>query len=109
MRSLDPSDRETFPLPDHTPLNPANGLDWAWPADTENNNAAPTPAALIACPNNLESDGFILIFSNSLTFLQKKSRHIESLVSPPSVRFKRHIDRCAAIRRSAARSHPISS
>jgi hypothetical protein len=55
----------------------------------------PTQAALTACPNKLESDGFILIFPNSLKFLQKKSRHIESLVSPPSVRFKRQIDRCA--------------
>jgi hypothetical protein len=71
IRSLDPSDSETFPLPDHAPLKPANGLDWAWPADTENNSAAPTPAALMACPNKLEADGFILSFPIQIDDLEK--------------------------------------
>ena len=54
-----------------TPLKPANGLDWAWPADTENNSAAPTPAALMACPNNLESNGFISSFPIQIDVLAK--------------------------------------
>ena len=66
-----PSDSETVPLPDHEPSKPANGLDWAWPADTDNNSAAPTPAALMACPNELESNSFISSFPFKLTFLNK--------------------------------------
>ena len=37
------------------------GPDWAWLTDTDSMSAAPTPAALIACPNNLEPTNFISI------------------------------------------------
>jgi hypothetical protein len=50
------------PFPDQAPLKPANGPDWAWPADTDNMNAAPMPAALIACPTKLEPNRFISRF-----------------------------------------------
>jgi hypothetical protein len=62
MRSVVPSESATVPLPDHDPLKPVNGPDWAWITDTDNMSAAPTPAALIACPNNLEPNSFISNF-----------------------------------------------
>src|SRR4051794_21045171 len=61
----------TVPLPDHHPLKPANGPDWEWLTDTDNVSAAPTPAALVACPNNLEPNNFISNFPNQMTFLYK--------------------------------------
>src|SRR5260370_41978370 len=50
---------------------PAPRLDWAWLTDTDNMGAAPTPAALIACPNNLEPNNFISNFPIQMTFLCK--------------------------------------
>ena len=66
-----PSESATVPLPDHDPLKPVNGPDWAWLTDTDNMSAAPTPAALIACPNNLEPNNFISNFPIQMTFLCK--------------------------------------
>src|ERR1017187_6633763 len=88
MRSVVPSESATVPLPDQAPLKPANGPDWAWPADTDNNmNAAPTPAALIACPNKLEPNIFISSFPIQIDVLVKDtSRRIEDLVSPQCVK-----------------------
>ena len=60
-----------MPLPDHDPLKPVNGPDWAWLTDTDNMSAAPTPAALIARPNNLEPNNFISNFPIQMTFLCK--------------------------------------
>src|SRR5450756_637440 len=71
MRSVVPSESATVPLPDHDPLKPVNGPDWAWFTDTDNMSAAPTPAALIACPNNLEPNSFISNFPIQMTFLYK--------------------------------------
>src|SRR5258708_30182292 len=71
MRSVVPSESATVPLPDHDPLKPVNGPDWAWLTDTDNMSAAPTPAALIACPNNLEPNNFISNFPIQMTFLYK--------------------------------------
>src|SRR5258707_15840295 len=71
MRSVVPSESATVPLPDHDPLKPVNGPDWAWLTDTDNTSAAPTPAALIACPNNLEPNNFISNFPIQMTFLCK--------------------------------------
>src|SRR5258706_7888126 len=71
MRSVVPSESATVPLPDHDPLKPVNGPDWAWLTDTDNMSAAPTPAALIACPNNLEPNNFISNFPIQMTFLCK--------------------------------------
>jgi hypothetical protein len=65
------STRATVPLPDHDPLKPVNGPDWAWLTDTDNMSAAPTPAALIARPNNLELNNFISNFPIQMTFLCK--------------------------------------
>jgi hypothetical protein len=62
MRSVDPSDSETVPLPDHVPSKPANGPDWALPADTDIMSAAPTPATLIDRQNKLEPNRFISRF-----------------------------------------------
>src|SRR5690348_8021716 len=90
MCSVEPSESETVPVPDHAPSKPANGPeDWAWPADTDNISAAPMPAALIACPNRLEPNSFIVSFPIQKDVLKRPSRRIESLVSPSSVRFKR--------------------
>src|SRR3979411_1272675 len=51
-------------------------------------SAAPTPAALIACPKNLKP-GFISSFPIQIDVLnQDTSRRIEDLVSPQCVRFK---------------------
>ena len=69
----------TWPAPGSDParlsnpdgLKPANGPDWAWLAVIDNMSTAPTPAALIACPNNLESDGFILSFPIQIDDLAK--------------------------------------
>src|SRR5882762_1934199 len=89
MRSVDPSDSATVPLPDHDPSNPANGPDWAWLADTDNISAAPMPAALIACPKRLEPNRFILRFPVKNDVLnQDTSRRSKVLVSPNYIRFK---------------------
>src|ERR1700738_1944255 len=86
MRSVVPSESETVPLPAHDPSKPANGPDWAWLACTDNRSAAPTPAALIACPNRPNS--FISDFPIQMDVLmQDTSRHIEALVSPRCLRF----------------------
>ena len=69
MRSDVPSESATVPLPDHDPLKPANGPDWAWLTDTDNMSAAPTPAAVIACPNKPEPNNFISNFPIQMTFL----------------------------------------
>src|SRR5712671_5563356 len=89
MRSVVPSDSATVPLPDHVPSKPANGPDWAWPADTESISAAPMLAALIACPKRLEPNRFILRFpvKNDVLNLDT-SRRIKVLVSPNYIRFK---------------------
>src|SRR5712671_956406 len=71
MRSVVPSESATVPLPDHDPLKPVNGPDWAWLTDTDNMSAAPTPAALIACPNNLEPNNFISNFPIQMTFCRR--------------------------------------
>src|SRR6267142_2821566 len=71
MRSDVPSESATVPLPDHDPLKPANGPDWAWLTDTDNMSAAPTPAAVIACPNKPEPNNFISNFPIQMTFLYK--------------------------------------
>src|SRR6266404_5615682 len=87
MRSVVPSESATVPLPDHDPLKPVNGPDWAWLTDTDNMSAAPTPAALIACPNNLEPNNFISNFPIQMTFLYKPelyschSQHVCDLVA----------------------------
>jgi hypothetical protein len=95
MCSVDPSDSVTVPVPDHDPSKPANGADWAWPADTDNISATPIPAALIACPNKLEPKSFISDFPIQIDDLvQDTSRRIEGLVSPQCVRFKSQIVRC---------------
>src|ERR1019366_7385104 len=88
MRSVVPSESATVPLPDQAPLKPANGPDWAWPADTDNiMSAAPTPAALIACPNKREPNIFISSFPIQVDVLLKDpSRRIEDLVSPQCVK-----------------------
>src|SRR5216684_2012883 len=102
MRSVVPSESATVPLPDHAPSNPANGPDWAWPADTDNRNAAPTPAALIACAKNL-TPRFISSFPILINVLiQETSRRVEDLVSPQCVRFKWQIDRCLRLRQPIA-------
>src|SRR3954447_22424674 len=89
MRSVVPSDSATVPLPDHVPSKPANGPDWAWPAETESISAAPMPAALIACPKKLEPNRFILRFPVKNDVLnQDTSRRIKVLVSPNYIRFK---------------------
>src|SRR5450759_691822 len=89
MRSVVPSESATVPLPDHDPSKPVNGPDWAWLTDTDNMSAAPTPAALIACPNKLEPNSFISRFPIQIDVLiQDTSRRIEDLVSPQCVRFK---------------------
>src|SRR6266480_304371 len=88
MRSVVPSDSETVPLPDHAPSKPADGPDGAWPIDTENKSAAPTPAAVIACPYRLEPNRFISRFPFKFDVT---SRRIEGLVSPRCVRVQ--IDR----------------
>src|SRR6266576_4737750 len=67
MRSVVPSESATVPLPDHDPLKPVNGPDWAWLTDTDSMSAPPTPAALIACPNNLEPNNFISNFPIQMT------------------------------------------
>src|SRR5882762_5910691 len=69
MRSDVPLESATVPLPDHDPLKPVNGPDWAWLTDTDNMSAALPPAALIACPNNLEPNNFISNFPIQMTFL----------------------------------------
>jgi hypothetical protein len=52
MRSVEPSDSDTVPVPVHAPSKPANGPDdCAWLAETEKSSAAPMPAALIASPD----------------------------------------------------------
>src|SRR5882762_8401316 len=71
MRSDVPSESATVPLPDHDPLKPANGPDWAWLTDTDNMSAAPTPAAVIACPNKPEPNNFISNCPIQMTFLYK--------------------------------------
>src|SRR5438270_11378365 len=89
MRSVVPSDSATVPLPDHVPSKPANGPDWAWPAETESISAAPMPAALIACSKRLEPNRFILRFPVKNDVLnQDTSRRIKVLVSPNYIRFK---------------------
>src|SRR6266850_4249160 len=89
MRSVVPSDSATVPLPDHDPSKPANGPDWAWLADSDNINAAPTPAAVIARPRILEPNSFILRFPVKNDVLnQDTSRRIKVLVSPNYIRFK---------------------
>src|SRR6266516_4181391 len=67
MRSVFPSESATVPLTDHDPLKPANGPDWEWLTDTDSMSAPPTPAALIACPNNLEPNNFISNFPIQMT------------------------------------------
>src|SRR3977135_2009865 len=63
MCSVVPLDSATVPEPDHDPSKPANGpLDWAWPAETDNNSAAPTPAAATAWPNRPEPNSFMVSF-----------------------------------------------
>src|SRR6267143_1871277 len=69
MRSDVPSESATVPLPDHDPLKPANGPDWARLSDTDNMSAAPTPVAVIACPNKPEPNNFISNFPIQMTFL----------------------------------------
>src|ERR1019366_1808646 len=89
MRSVVPSESATGPFPDHDPVKPVNGPDWAWLTDADNISAAPTPAALIACPNKLEPNSFISSFPIPIDVLiQDTSRRIEDLVSPQCVRFK---------------------
>src|SRR5665213_1027810 len=84
MRSVVPSESETVPLPDHAPSKPAKGADCAWLAAVDNINAAPTAAALIACPNN-----FMGCFPFKIdVLLQETSRRIDGLVSPQCLRFK---------------------
>jgi hypothetical protein len=81
---------ETVPLPDHAPSKPANGRDWAWPADTDNMSAALTAAALITCPNKLEPNRFISAFPFKCDVaMRDTSRRIEGLVSLRYVWFKR--------------------
>src|ERR1700688_5338117 len=99
MRSVVPSESATVPLPDHAPSKPANGPDWAWPADTDNRSAAPTPAALIACARNL-TPSFISNFPIQINVLiQETSRRIEDLVSPQCARFKWQTDGWLQLRR----------
>src|ERR1017187_6354442 len=87
MRSVVPSESATVPLPDHAPVKPVNGPDWAWLTDADNISAAPTPAALIACPNKLEPNSFISRFPIQIDVLLKDtSRRIEDLVSPQCVK-----------------------
>jgi hypothetical protein len=62
MCSVVPSESETVPVPDHDPLKPAKGLDWAWLVDIDNISAAPTAAASMACPNKPETESFMLNF-----------------------------------------------
>src|SRR3981081_2667516 len=89
MRSVVPSDSATVPLPDHVPSKPANGPDWAWPAEAESISAAPTPAALSAWPKRLEPNRFILRFPVKNDVLnQDTSRRTKVLVSPNYIRFK---------------------
>src|SRR5436305_14574750 len=89
MRSFVPSDSATVPMPDHVPSKPANGPDWAWPAETESISAAPMPAALIACPKGPELNRFISRFPVKNDVLnQDTSRRIKVLVSPNYIRFK---------------------
>src|SRR6476646_3038779 len=66
MRSVVPSESVTVPLPAHVPSKPANGPDWAFTADTDSMSAAPTPATLIACPNQFEPNSFISRFPSKL-------------------------------------------
>src|ERR1700730_5384998 len=94
MRSVVPSESATVPLPDHAPLKPANGPDWAWPADTNTNHAPPTPAALTACRDKLETHNFITGFPIQIDdAIPDRSRRIEDLVSPQNVRFKSQVGR----------------
>jgi hypothetical protein len=89
MRSVEPSDNDTVPVPVHAPSKPANGPDgWAWLAETEKSSAAPMPAALIASP--VRPMNFIanIPFWNDARLRSGTSRHIESLVLRASVRFK---------------------
>src|SRR3990170_2653670 len=95
MRSTDPSESVTVPLPDQLPSKPTNGPDWAEPADTDSISAAPIPAVLIARPNELEPNRFISSFPIQIDALfQEASRRIEDLVSPQCVRFKWQLCRC---------------
>ena len=60
-----------------------------WLADTDSISAAPTLAALIACPKRLEPNRFILRFPVKNDVLnQDTSRRIKVLVSPNYIRFK---------------------
>jgi hypothetical protein len=65
-----------------------NGPDWALLAVTDSMSTAPTPAALIACPNKLEPNSFIRVFPQIDVLTRDTFRRIEDLVSPQCVRFK---------------------
>src|SRR5258708_8224592 len=86
MRSVFPSESATVPLPDHDPLKPANGPDWEWLTDTDSMSAPPTPAALIACPNNLEPNNFISNFPIQRTsYITRNSPdNSQPALNPPS-------------------------
>src|ERR1700733_8625405 len=97
MRSVVPSESETVPVPDHDPSKPAKGPDCAWLADIDNISAAPTAAALMACPNKPETESFISNFPVQIdAVLRDMSRRIEGLVSPRWLRFMSKVQMSAA-------------
>jgi hypothetical protein len=55
-------------LPDHAPSNPANGGDWAWPAEVDSISAATIVPAFIVCPIRPEPAYFILNAPLNVTF-----------------------------------------
>jgi hypothetical protein len=57
--------------------------DWAWPADTDNISAAPTPAALKSLSKHAGTERFHIQFPIQIDVpMQDTPRRIESLVSP---------------------------
>jgi hypothetical protein len=68
-------------------------------------SAAPMVATLIAGPNNLEPNSFIMIFPSKSTFFGKT--RLEGLVCLQYVRFKRHAARPSP--RSAPHFRPAES
>src|SRR6266702_7536259 len=90
MCSVVPLESATVPAPVQFPSKPANGpAACAWLVETDIMSAAPTPAAVRACPKKPKPKRFIVSFPIKIDVSRKDtSRRIEDLVSPQYVRFK---------------------
>src|SRR5882757_1819755 len=84
MCSVVPLERVTLPAPVQFPSKPAKGpAACAWLAVTDIMSAAPTPAAVSACPKKPKPKRFIVSFPIKIDVLTKDtSRRIEDLVFP---------------------------